>query len=144
MIEASVFNSSLEAGVRTLSFLDIYYPQTLDFEQLMKIDYVLVNSKDFGGPESLHPLTPNRQGELSSRREAVRSGIELMKRFGLIELELTKNGAYYRASEEAEPYLDLMRKRYSLAIREIASWLAEEIHAFGFKRINVNLDKKVF
>ncbi len=65
MTENYIFNSSLEAGVRAVSFLNSYFPESLDFEHLMIIDYVLVNSADFGGPESLHPETPNRQGELS-------------------------------------------------------------------------------
>jgi hypothetical protein len=144
MIKTPVFNSSLEAGVRAVNFLDFYYPKSLDFEQLMKIDYILVNSADFGGPESLHPQTPNRLGELSSRRDTVRAGIELMKRFGLIKVELTKNGVYYSATEEVEPYLDLMRKRYSLEMKNVACWLALEIDEFGFERVNINLDKKVF
>ena len=144
MIKESVFNSSLEAGMRAIAFLDTYHPKSLDFEQLMKVDYILVNSADFGGPASLHPEIPNRQGELSSRREVVRTGIELMKRFGLIEVKLTNRGIYYKTTEEAEPYLDLMRQKYSLALRDIAAWLTEEISQFGFRRIDSNLGKKVF
>ncbi len=52
MIKESVFNSSLEAGMRAIAFLDTYHPKSLDFEQLMKVDYILVNSADFGGPAS--------------------------------------------------------------------------------------------
>ncbi|KMV28418.1 hypothetical protein AB733_23840 [Photobacterium swingsii] len=144
MAGTHVFNSSLEAGVRAVSFLDSYYPKSLDFELLMKIDYILVNSADFDGPESLHPKTPNRKGELSSRRETVRAGIELMKRFDLIEIDLTHDGVFYRATENANPYLELMRANYSIAIRNTSEWLVSELNEIGFERLNITLGKRVF
>lgn len=139
-----VFNSSLESGVRIVSFLDAYYPQSLDFEQIMKIDYIVVNSADFNGPNSLHPQIPNRQGELSTRREVVRSGIELMKKFGLIEVELNSNGVFYRATESAEPYLGLMKAKYSLKLRIVAQWLANEIRKKGFSQLDLGLSSRIF
>ncbi len=145
MIEGNhVFNSSLEAGVRAISFLDSYYPKVLDFENLMKIDYILVNSSDFDGPDSLHPKTPNRKGELSSRREVVRAGIELMKRFNLIEIDLTHDGVFYKATENTEPYLELMKTKYSVSMRYIANWLVIELDELGFDGFNATLGKKVF
>ncbi|MCS6211452.1 ABC-three component system middle component 2 [Shewanella baltica] len=144
MTESHIFNSSLEAGVRAVSFLNSHFPDRLDFEHLMFIDYVLVNSADFDGPESLHPKTPNRHGELSSRREVVRDGLDLMKRFGLIEIELSSHGVFYRATEEAEPYLCLMREQYSLNLKKVASWLSNEVKASGFERLNMIVERKVF
>ncbi|WP_439148416.1 ABC-three component system middle component 2 [Vibrio sp.] len=144
MTDKQVFNSSLESGVRVVSFLDAYYPDSLDFEQLMKIDYIVVNSADFDGPDSLHPQIPNRQGELSTRREIVRSGIELMKKFGLIEIDLNPHGVFYRATESAEPYLGLMKEKYSLELKIVAQWLANEIREDGFSRLDLGLKSRVF
>ncbi|MFB2759771.1 ABC-three component system middle component 2 [Shewanella xiamenensis] len=144
MNDASVFNSSLEAGVRSICFLDSYYPGVMDFDGLMKIDYILVHSNDFGGPESLHPMMPNRKGEYYSRREKVRTGLELMNKFGLIELEYTKNGIMYKASENTSPYLQLMKCDYSLSLINISKWLAQELANFGFKKINETIENKVF
>ncbi|WP_413505718.1 ABC-three component system middle component 2 [Photobacterium phosphoreum] len=144
MVDTHVFNSPLEASVRAVSFLDSYYPKSLDFERLMKIDYILVNSGDFGGPESLHPKIPNRKGELSSRRETVRAGLELMTRFELIEIILTHDGIFYRATEKANPYLELMKSNYSTVIRRRSEWLVNELCDAGFESFDNNLSKKVF
>lgn len=144
MTTENVFNSTLEAGVRVISFLDVYYPNSLDFEQLMKVDYVLVNSEDFNGPKSLHPKTPNRHGELSTRRETVRAGIDLMKRFHFIEVDLNHDGVFYRVTESAEPFLELMKTKYSMSLRDIANWLAVEVNDIGFETINKTLGKRVF
>ncbi|TQF70004.1 ABC-three component system middle component 2 [Pseudoalteromonas luteoviolacea] len=142
MSERPIFNSALEAGVRAVSFLNTFFPQSLDFEQLIKVDYILVNSSDFGGPQSLHPQTPNRIGELNSRRKTVRSGVDLMKRFGLIDLKLTDTGVYYFASEEAEPFLELMKASYSLEMKDRARWLAKEVNNYGFERLDRELDNR--
>ncbi|MCG9771574.1 hypothetical protein L1D59_23575 [Pseudoalteromonas piscicida] len=142
MSERPIFNSALEAGVRAVSFLNTFFPQSLDFEQLIKVDYILVNSSDFGGPQSLHPQTPNRIGELNSRRKTVRSGVDLMKRFGLIDLKLTETGVYYFASEEAEPFLELMKASYSLEMKDRARWLAKEVNNYGFERLDRELGNR--
>ncbi|KZN46703.1 ABC-three component system middle component 2 [Pseudoalteromonas luteoviolacea] len=142
MSERPIFNSALEAGVRAVSFLNTFFPKNLDFEQLIKVDYILVNSSDFGGPQSLHPQTPNRIGELNSRRKTVRSGVDLMKRFGLIDLKLTDTGVYYFASEEAEPFLELMKANYSLEIKDRSKWLAKEVNNYGFERLDRELNNR--
>ncbi|WP_407332373.1 ABC-three component system middle component 2 [Enterovibrio sp. 27052020O] len=144
MSNSYVFNSPLEAGVRTVCFLDSYFPRSMDFDGLMKVDFIIVHSGDFGGPDSLHPNTPNRNGEYYSRREKVRTGLDLMKKFGLIEVEYTKNGIAYKASENASPYLELMRSNYSLSLRRISNWLTEEINKTGFEELNITLVDKVF
>ncbi|OEF57940.1 ABC-three component system middle component 2 [Enterovibrio norvegicus] len=142
-MENKVFNTSLESGVRVVSFLDKYYPDRLDFEQIMKIDYIMVNSSDFNGPNSLHPRTPNRQGERSARREIVRSGLELMTSFRLIEIELNSNGVFYKSTESAEPYLKLMKEKYSLELIKVSHWLADKIRNEGFSQLEVGLNSKV-
>jgi len=139
-----VFNSSLEAGVRTICFLDSYFPGYMDFDSLMKIDFILVHSGDFGGPESLHPITPNRKGEYFSRREKVRAGLDLMINFGFIEIEYTNKGVFYKVSEHVNPYLNLMKCNYSLALIKVSEWLANELNKNGFEQLNTALENKVF
>lgn len=144
MSNEHVFNSSLEAGVRAIRFLNSYFPESMDFYGLMKIDFILVNSGDFSGPESLHPVTPNRKGEYFSRREKVRSGLDLMMKFGLVEVDYTNSGVAYKASEHASPYLELMKSNYSLSLSLISEWLAKELKENGFEQFDIALGSKVF
>ncbi|CAK2394029.1 Threonine transporter [Vibrio crassostreae] len=130
------FNSSLEAGVRVLCILEALSPAGLDFEELTKSDYVLVNSYDFGGPKSLHPKLPNRKGELVTRRKNIREGLELMRRFGLVKVKLSQDGAVYYTTDKTKPYLKLMIVTYSKDLQEIALWLSKEIKANSFNWVD--------
>jgi len=140
----SVFNTYLEAGVRSIALLNAYYPLTLDFESLIKVDYIMVNSGEFGGPENIHPFTPNRIGELAARRESVRLGVNLMRKFGMIELEIASNGVYYRVTGEAQPYLKLMRSNYSKRLLKSAAWLASELKTRKFRNFDLALSGMVY
>ncbi len=132
----AVFNTSLEAGIRSMILLNEHYPTSLDFEEIVKLDYVLVYSKDFGGPESLHPPIPNRKGELAVRRELIRDGLGLMKRFGLINVLCEKEGIYYSVTGDAEPFIKLMKSEYSLMLKKNAKWCVEQLNHRGFQYFN--------
>ena len=137
----SVFNTELEAGIRTIAVLDAIYPLSIDFEALTKADFIIINSGDFGGPDSIHPSTPNRIGELATRREIIRNGIKLMRRFGMIEVILENDGVNYKATPNAYPYLKLMRCKYSKRIIESAKWISQEIQSSGFQKFDLVLSE---
>ncbi|PSV48336.1 ABC-three component system middle component 2 [Photobacterium indicum] len=139
-----IFNSYLEAGVRILCILNALSPKGLDFESLIKTDYVLVNSNDFSGPKSLHSKLPNRKGELVTRRESIRQGLELMRRFGLVSVILSQEGAVYYTTEKTKPYLKLMVTTYSKELQIVALWLSKEINTNSFHRIDELLKQVVY
>lgn len=138
---ASVFNSDLEAGVRAIIALNAIYPKSVDFESLIKVDFIIINSRDFGGPESIHPSTPNRIGEISSRRETIRSGLNLMRRFGMIEVDLSNTGVNYSATNNVQPYLRLMKSYYSKSLLISAEWISKELEENGFQKIDLTLSE---
>ncbi|MFL1806975.1 ABC-three component system middle component 2 [Plesiomonas shigelloides] len=137
----SVFNTELEAGIRTIAVLDAIYPLSIDFESLTKADFIIINSGDFGGPDSIHPSTPNKIGELATRREIIRTGIKLMRRFGMIDVIPTNDGVKYKATQNAYPYLKLMRCKYSKRIIALAQWFSQEIQANEFKKFDLILSE---
>src|SRR3979411_2027900 len=77
-ISAAPFNSALETGVRALAVLAEASPRALDLQELVYFDYLIVHSGDAGGPTSLHPNTPLRNGELLVRRTIIEQGVLLM------------------------------------------------------------------
>lgn len=131
-----VFNTTLEAGLRTVILLNENYPLSIDFEEIVKLDYILVYAEDFDGPESLHPSVPNKKGELAVRRGLVREGLGLMKRFGLINILCEKKGIYYSVTEDAEPFIKLLKSDYTLKLKKNAEWCVGELSENGFQRFN--------
>ncbi|MEZ8533086.1 ABC-three component system middle component 2 [Vibrio cyclitrophicus] len=125
--ELSVFNTHLEAGVRSLVFLNSTFPNSFDLNALLVADYVIVNSEDFNGPKSLHPKAPNRSGALVVRRETVFKGVELMISCGLIKEEFKTCGINYRATGDAQAYIRQLKTEYSKQLKIRSEWLSNSI-----------------
>lgn len=124
-MSTSPFNSPLETGLRALTILTAIYPRASDVQRLMTYDYLLVHSADAEGPESLHPGTPQRNGELLVRHALVQNGLYLLLSRKLIERSPEDTGIVYRASDEAQTFLDNLASQYMEGLRTRAEWIAE-------------------
>ena len=122
---ATPFNSPLETGVRALTVLAELAPAALDLQRLVYFDYLVVHSADAGGPRSLHPNTPLRNGELLVRRAVIERGVLLMVGRGLIERRMETRGITYAATDEAAPFLDCLTSAYAGSLRQRAEWVIE-------------------
>lgn len=120
----TVFNSALETGVRSLVILTANFPSALDLQRLIDFDYLAVHSGDVGGPESLHPPLPMREGELLVRRKIIESGLSLMMSRGLITRIVCAEGIAYKASDYAKPFVDSLATTYMRSLIERANWIA--------------------
>lgn len=119
----TVFNSALETGVRSLVILEANFPGALDLQRLVDFDYLAVHSADVGGPESLHPPIPMREGELLVRRKIIEEGLSLMMSRGLIARMASREGIVYQASDYAKPFVDSLATPYMRSLVERASWV---------------------
>lgn len=119
-----LLNSPLEIGIRVVALLTALYPERADLARIVLLDHVVLHSSDFAGASSLHPEIPGRVGELGVKRELIREGINIMGMRGLIVRDLTADGIYYRASEDARPFLDSMDATYLVHLRARCAWAA--------------------
>lgn len=120
----SPFNSPLETGLRALTVLNAIYPRASDIQRLMTYDYLLVHSADADGPESLHPGTPQRNGELLVRHALVQNGLYLLLSRVLVERIPEESGIVYRAMDSAQSFLDNLGSEYIRGLRTRADWIA--------------------
>lgn len=119
-----LLNSPLEIGIRAVALLTALYPERADLARIVLLDHIVLHSSDFSGASSLHPEIPGRVGELGIKRELIRDGITIMGARGLIVRDLTTAGFYYRASEDARPFLDSMDAIYLVHLRARCAWAA--------------------
>ena len=124
--QPQLFNTPLEAGVRTLLILDAFAPQAFDLATMSLLDYYIVHTGDAGGPPSLHPEINGRAGEYFVRRRLVEEGLLLMARASLVEQIFTGSGIAFRAHETATAMIDLFGSTYNRRLAEAAQWLAHE------------------
>jgi hypothetical protein len=139
----SLFNNPLETGVRATVILNATFPKVLDLAALVLLDHLVVHTGDIDGPESLHPNLPHRSGELLVRRQVIEKGLSLMRRLGLIAAVPDKSGIYYQATDEAYPFVDLLRTSYSIRLKERADWLADFIADFDQDDIHQLVTEKL-
>jgi hypothetical protein len=143
--QAALFSTPLELGLRALIVLDAIRPATANLQRLVAYDYLLVHSGDAGGPESLHPSTPHRSGEILVKRDILRAGLQLLLSRGLVGLEMTPGGLHYGATDLASPFLGYFDAAYVLRLRERATWLRERFTPFKDEALqsmlNENLDR---
>src|SRR3546814_19886610 len=98
---ARLFNSALETGVRSTLILDAARPRSFDLAHLTWLDHLVVHTADIGGPPSLHPDIPQRDGELLVRRRNVEAGLVLMRRLHILVAHYSEAGISYSATAEA-------------------------------------------
>lgn len=125
-IKESLFNTPIESGLRSLFVLAAVRPNECDLQRLVIYDYLLVHSNDVaGGPESLHPATPLRSGELLVRRALVEEGLQLMIRKGLLTKDYNNRGIGYSANNHTKSFLTYLKSDYAKRCAEISRWIAE-------------------
>jgi hypothetical protein len=138
-----LFNSPLETGVRSAILLDTAYPRGFDLMQLTWLDHLVVHTADIGGPESLHPNVPQRNGELLIRRALVEEGLMLMRRMHVIEAKFTAEGIIYLADDQAGLLVRLIRTNYGCTLKERAKWLVEYLNERGFEHLRSIITSKI-
>jgi hypothetical protein len=124
--KAALFNSPFEAGFRATVLLAELYPSVADLQRLVFFDYLLIHSRDVGGPPSLHPATPYRSQEYAVRREIMRHGLLIMAGRGLVEIAVNPGGIEYSATEVTIPFLDRLIAPYKKKLNERAEWVASK------------------
>ncbi|MFI9411368.1 ABC-three component system middle component 2 [Nocardia gamkensis] len=112
--------------MRALVVLTASFPRSFDVDRLVLMDYCLLHSADLGGPPSVLPPAPTRNGELGMKRSVLEHGVQVMARARMVDLVATTDGLTYRASEEAAPFLRLIDSPLLVALSEIATWTASE------------------
>lgn len=123
----TLFNSSLETGVRALIVLNAVHPKILDLPHLTWFDHLVVHTGDIGGPESLHPNVPQRSGELLIRRRIIEQSLMLMRRLHFVDVVANEQGIFYQASDESSSFVGLLRSAYARTLKDRARWLAKNI-----------------
>lgn len=139
-----IFNSPLEAGLRCLVILNSGYPGSYDLGRLIFYDYILVHSADIdGGPESLHPATPHRSGEILIRRPILEAGLKLMISRGLVKVSYRDDGIFYSASENSSPFLDCLSSKYVSELVKRSQWLIDMFDTYDLNDIQVIVNNNI-
>ncbi|HEY0017995.1 MAG TPA: ABC-three component system middle component 2 [Longimicrobium sp.] len=125
-----LFSTPLELGLRAL-FLLALLPKPVDLQRLVIFDYLLVHSADAGGPESLHPATPHRSGEILVKRDLLRLGLRLMTSRDLVAADFSPEGIRYGATDLTQIFVGYFEGGYTNQLLDRARWVVEKFGAMS-------------
>mgnify|MGYP000139952186 CR=1 FL=1 len=107
----TIFNGPLELGTRSSLILTIL-EKRLSLDDLVLLDYALLYSQDFGGPENLHPALPNHIAEIGHRREFLPESLSFFSKRGLISAHIEESGYYYSANQQTLNFVSCLKSEY--------------------------------
>lgn len=139
----SVLSSPLEVGLRMLILLS-RLTVTADLHRLAIYDYLLLHSHDLDdGPDSLHPPTPLRTGELLVRRNQITRGLYLLETRGLVERDYSNDGIAFRSSKLAEPFLKYFESGYAKKCSDVSRWVAQTFDGMSSDELQAFIHSRV-
>lgn len=142
-MKVNTFNSALEVGTRVVILLCAAYPESLDVQKIIRLDYLMIHSGDVDGPESLHTPVPHRSGELLVKHELVQRGLYLMMSRGLIKQLSESDGFKYMAEDEAGSFISSFESNYYKELKERAEWTIKKYAAHSIMDLDI-LARKFF
>lgn len=122
----SSFNSPVEIGTRValiLASLD----QRLALDELVILDYALLYSREFDGPDNLHPAMPNHIAEIAHRREVMPKSLSFLSKRGLIQMIVDESGYYYSANESTIDFVSCLQSSYFKKSWVRLNWISENV-----------------
>lgn len=142
-LKINTFNSALEVGTRVVTLLCSAYPETLDVQKIIRLDYLMIHSGDVDGPESLHTPVPHRSGELLVKHELIQRGLYLMMSRGLIDQMSESDGFKYVAEDNAGVFISSFESDYYKELKKRAEWVIKKYGTHSVKELD-DLTKKFF
>lgn len=134
---SEAFNSSVELGTRMALILTALSDKMLDLDQLVFFDYALLYSREFAGPDNLHPAVPNHIAEIVHRREYLPEALSLFIKKGLIDKKTTEQGHYYQATENTSQFVSCLRSGYYKRMWTNLDWLEKNFATLDGERFSV-------
>src|SRR5262249_9486957 len=116
--------------VRAVAILGAAFPAAFDIQRLTALDYLLVRTRELGGPDDLHPGSPIQTPATEVRRKVVQNALLLMMSRELVERELYSDGIRYRAGEAASLFLNSLQTPYLVALKVRAEWLVNHLKGY--------------
>ena len=123
-LKHSSFNSPVEIGTR-ISLILTSLEQRLSLDELVILDYALLYSREFGGPDNLHPALPNHIAEIAHRRDVMPQSLSFLSKRGLIQMIVDESGYYYSSNESTIDFISCLQSPYFKKSWLRLNWISE-------------------
>ncbi|MGK0270984.1 MAG: hypothetical protein ACI88H_001636 [Cocleimonas sp.] len=137
----TIYNSNVELATRASIILSGLHNKKIDLNSLVFLDFALLYSQEFGGPENLHPIVPNYIAEIAQRRELLPDSLSYFINKGLLTKKFEPTGQYYSINNNTTLFLSCLQSDYYKKIWKRMSWLNENFEDITSKGFNVIINR---
>lgn len=141
-----IYNTPIEIGSRIAMILNCLEGKKLDLDELAYLDFVLIYSQEFEGPNNLHPVVPNYLAELPHKRATLHESLDLFISRGLIDKVYDSNGIVYEANDLTHEFVSCLKSNYYKLAWSNLIWMEDNFVELKIKynsninRVRVNND----
>jgi hypothetical protein len=119
-------------------------PKSCNIQRLIYYDYFLIHAFDLDIQySSIHPDNPYRSGEIAIKRELLFNGLKLLCKKKLVEVEFSKNGIYYIASDLANQFLIYFKSPYFLKLEKMSYYIIQFFDSYSDSKLTTFVDSKI-
>lgn len=138
----SLYNHPIEIGTRISFLLHYFNKKNLDLDKLVFFDFILVYAKEYNGPVNIHPVLPNHIAEITYKKEIFPSALKLFMQKGLISLDMTVDGFFYKPTENTSHYITCLKSNYYKKICKNLDWIEQNYDYLEKQQFNILTSKK--
>jgi hypothetical protein len=107
-----IFNTPEEVGVRIVFILS-ECKLGMSIQRIMYYDYFSLHIHDIDNSlKSLHPSNQGHSSEIVVKRELIMQGIKFALNKGLIDIEYTEEGIFYKRNKITERFIKIFESEY--------------------------------
>lgn len=118
MKKSKLFNTEIETSIRLLTLVS-QVDGCADLQKLIYMDFLTLHYGNIDDRSvSLHPANPYHVTEVYSRRELIKSSINILLRKGLINLHMSDKGIEYSRNHLSLPFLKMFESDYYYELKK--------------------------
>lgn len=138
-----VYNTPLEIGLRMLVILNELGAKGGDLDQIMYFDFLSLNTKDIGGPESIHAPVPKRGVQVYARKNLMQKGGNLLLSKELIDFRIDEHGFSYGINEVGKAFLTYFTSDYFREFSDRVNWVHQKFNNYSSEKLETFINENL-
>lgn len=143
MNKNKLFNTDIETSIRLLTLI-VKIDGNADLQKLIYMDFLALHYGDIDHRvESLHVANPYHVTEVYSRRELIKSSIDILLRKGLVDLHMSYEGIEYSKNNLSKSFLELFDSDYFMELEANVELVTTKFNGYSTSELKTYFDQNI-
>lgn len=143
MKKNKLFNTEIETSIRLLVLITAIDGHA-DLQKMIYMDFLVLHYGNIDkGSKSLHPANPYHVTEVYSRRELIKSSVNILLRKGLIDIHLSHEGIGYSKNSLSRSFLELFESDYFIELEANVELVTAKFKGYSTSELKSYFDQNL-